>query len=64
MSQPFETLLASPLDSLRRDGVGFVGADIPPELLLASGRPFGHLPWYADVPTPAADRWLESSFPG
>jgi hypothetical protein len=64
MSNPFEKLLASPLDSLRRDGVGFVGADIPPELLLASGRPFGHLPWYTDAPTPAADRWLEPGFPG
>jgi hypothetical protein len=64
MNQPFDTVLSSPLDSLRRDGVGFVGADIPPEVLLASGRPFGHLPWQASMPTPTADRWLESSFPG
>jgi hypothetical protein len=28
----------------RSDAVGFVGPDVPIELLLASGRPFGHLP--------------------
>lgn len=46
-----------------RDGVGFVGPDVPIELLIASGRPFGHLPWRADGVTPWADRWLESGFP-
>lgn len=64
MRPSFESILAAPLAPLRNGGLGFVGADIPLELLLASGRPFGHLPWQADVPTPAADRWLESSFPG
>lgn len=43
-------------------GIGFVGPDVPADLLLASGRAFGHLPW-ADRPTPWADKWLESSFP-
>jgi hypothetical protein len=43
-------------------GTGFVGPDIPVDLLLATARPFGHLPW-SDAPTPWADRWLESSFP-
>ncbi len=62
--QPWEQILAAPLAPLREAGIGFVGSDIPVELLLASGRPFGHLPWRADAPTPAADRWLESSFPG
>ncbi len=64
MSSSIESILAAPLEPLRHGGVGFVGADIPLELLLASGRPFGHLPWQADAPTPTADRWLESSFPG
>ena len=45
------------------DAVGFVGPDVPIEVLLASGRPFGHLPWHATDTTPWADRWLESSFP-
>jgi 2-hydroxyglutaryl-CoA dehydratase, D-component len=43
--------------------VGFVGADVPIDVLLASGRPFGHLPWKTTGATPRADRWLESSFP-
>src|SRR5690606_33505887 len=43
--------------------VGFVGPDIPIDVLIASGRPFGHLPWRTDGATPWADRWLESSFP-
>lgn len=64
MSPAYESILEAPLAPLRNGGVGFVGADIPVELLLASGRPFGHLPWRADLPTPTADRWLESSFPG
>jgi hypothetical protein len=45
------------------DAVGVVGPDIPIELLLASGRPFGHLPWGSNDATPWADCWLESSFP-
>jgi hypothetical protein len=44
--------------------LGFVGPDLPIEVLLATGRPFGHLPWSADGITPWADRWLESGFPG
>src|SRR5690606_38530408 len=61
-----------------RGGIGFVGPDVPVDVLLASGRPFGHLPWRATGAigaigatgatgaagaTPWADRWLESSFP-
>ena len=45
-----------------RGGIGFVGADVPVDLLLATGRSFGHLPW-SDKATPWADRWLESGFP-
>jgi hypothetical protein len=44
--------------------LGFVGPDVPIEVLLATGRPFGHLPWRTDGKTPWADRWLESGFPG
>ncbi|MBN1240935.1 MAG: 2-hydroxyacyl-CoA dehydratase [Gammaproteobacteria bacterium] len=47
----------------RPGGVGVVGPDIPIDVLIASGRPFGHLPWRSEGATPWADRWLESSFP-
>jgi hypothetical protein len=63
MQQSFDAVLKEPLDSLQ-GGLGFVGADVPLELLLASDRPFGHLPWNAEAATPAADQWLESGFPG
>lgn len=46
------------------EAIGCVGMDLPVEVLLASGRPFGHLPWRADGHTPWADQWLESGFPG
>jgi hypothetical protein len=54
---------AGPL-TRHRDAIGFVGVDVPVEVLLASGRPFGHLPWQTDGDTPWADSWLESGFPG
>ena len=44
-------------------GTGFVGTDLPIDLLAATGRPFGHLPWRSEGATPWADRWLESGFP-
>jgi 2-hydroxyglutaryl-CoA dehydratase, D-component len=47
----------------RNDGVGFVGPDVPIEVLLASGRPFAHLPWQATGSATWAQAWLESSFP-
>jgi hypothetical protein len=57
--------LGDPLAAGRANqgGIGFVGPDIPIEVLIASGRPFGHLPWHADDATPWANQWLESSFP-
>lgn len=57
--------LGDPLAAYRArpGGVGFVGPDIPIEVLIASGRPFGHLPWHPNRATPWANRWLESSFP-
>lgn len=59
-------VLADPLAAARNSQrpVGCVGYDLPPELALASGRVFTHLPWQSGRATPRADRWLESSFPG
>jgi hypothetical protein len=54
--------LADPLAALA-GGIGFVGADVPIDVMLASGRPFGHLPWRTSGTTRWADAWLESSFP-
>ena len=64
MMRDFETRLL-PLKKIPGvpAALGFVGPDVPVELLLASGRPFGHLPWNTSA-TPHADRWLESGFPG
>jgi hypothetical protein len=64
MNDPVTAVLDAPLTALRRDGLGFVGPDVSIDLLLASGRPFGHLPWKVAGATPFADQWLESSFPG
>lgn len=58
-----EGRLQDPLAGLGAGGIGFVGPDVPIDLLLASRRPFGHLPWRAAGKTLWADRWLESSFP-
>jgi hypothetical protein len=57
--------LDDPLAAVAQSGTGvaFVGPDVPIEVLLASGRPFGHLPWLEAGRTDWADRWLESSFP-
>lgn len=65
----FKTLAATLADPLAgfdvRDApIGHVGFDVPLDVLLASGRPFCHLPWYPGRATPLADRWLESAFPG
>lgn len=55
-----EARLTKPLG---RGAIGFVGPDVPIDVLLASERSFGHLPWRAAGATPRADQWLESSFP-
>jgi hypothetical protein len=63
---PLTIVLADPhrlFDGLE-DVLGFVGLDVPLDVVLASGRPFFHLPWRKGRATPLADRWLESSFPG
>jgi hypothetical protein len=64
MNDPVAAVLDAPLAALNREGLGFVGPDVPVDLLLASGRPFGHLPWNVAGATPYADQWLETSFPG
>lgn len=58
--------LAAPLAPFRaaERPLAYVGFDIPLDLLLASGRPFCHLPWQRHRATPQADRWLETAFPG
>lgn len=58
-----DAVLADPLATVAKP-LGYVGGDIPVDLLLATGRPAVHLPWHCGVPTPLADQWLESSFPG
>ncbi len=61
-----ESILLQPLQNPPGGpaALGFIGPDVPVEVLLASGRPFGHLPWRTNANTPWADRWLESGFPG
>jgi 2-hydroxyglutaryl-CoA dehydratase, D-component len=63
ISRVVDGILREPLTAAS-GGIGFVGADLPVELLVATGRPFGHLPWRAEGTTAWADRWLESGFPG
>lgn len=58
-----DELAATLARPLGRGAIGFVGPDVPIDVLLASGRSFGHLPWRPSGATPWADRWLESSFP-
>ena len=58
-----DALLADPLATIP-EPLAYVGADVPLDLLLATGRKAVHLPWYCDQPAPMADQWLESSFPG
>jgi hypothetical protein len=66
LQQHVAAVLADPLAAARSamQPIGFVGADLPPELALATGRVFSHLPWQTGRATPRADAWLESSFPG
>jgi hypothetical protein len=64
MKDPVDEVLGAPVAPLRKGGLGFVGPDVPIDLLLASGRPFGHVPWSVSGDTAYADQWLESSFPG
>ncbi|HEY6458369.1 MAG TPA: 2-hydroxyacyl-CoA dehydratase family protein [Steroidobacteraceae bacterium] len=59
-----DALLRNPLQAVAAGGaLGYVGLDIPPDLLLAVPRGSCHLPWRITRATPRADAWLESSFP-
>ncbi len=63
--EALDDILANPLRVASAGGaLGYVGLDIPPDLLFAAGRFACHLPWDADAATPTASEWLESSFPG
>jgi hypothetical protein len=70
LERELDRILADPLRAAPGAGeargplLGYVGADVPLDLLLATGRPCCHLPWGADRATPLAEQWLESSFPG
>ena len=62
-----DDILAHPLRAALSSGGGawgYVGLDIPPDLLNAPGRLSCHLPWRKDARTPVAAQWLETSFPG
>jgi len=58
--------LADPLATARvaTAPVGYVGSDFPLDIALIEERVFCHLPWQSILPTPKADAWLESTFPG
>ena len=61
-----DDILAHPLrEALNGAGaLGYVGLDIPADLLAVPGKVSCHLPWRRRIRTPGADQWLESSFPG
>jgi len=61
-----DTVLADPLTLARKADfpLGYVGFDIPEDLLAADGVFAAHLPWQTGRKTPRADDWLEKSFPG
>jgi hypothetical protein len=59
-----DAILGDPLRAARGGGaLGYVGLDVPPDLLFAFGGPSCHLPWRLDVETRVAAQWLENSFP-
>lgn len=59
-----DRILADPLAPARAapNAVGYVGLDIPEDLLAATGAHAVHLPWDLSIPTPRASGWLESTF--
>lgn len=65
-ARTLDSILADPLAPAREQpgGIGYVGWDFPQDVAFALHAPALHLPWRADAPTPFADLWLESSFPG
>jgi hypothetical protein len=64
IDEQLNALLHAPLQAVAAGGaLGYVGLDIPPDLLLGAARASCHLPWRITKDTPRADAWLESSFP-
>ena len=65
LENALDAVLADPLTRVAAPerAIGYVGGDVPLDLLLAATRPAMHLPWNVDRPTPFADRWLEGRFP-
>jgi hypothetical protein len=61
-----DSVLADPLALGRQAdfAIGYVGLDIPEDILAAPGMYSLHLPWTTGAATPRADLWLEDSFPG
>jgi hypothetical protein len=61
-----DSVLADPLALARQAdfAIGYVGLDIPEDILAAPGLYAAHLPWVPGRKTPGADKWLEESFPG
>lgn len=57
-----DQMLAEPLPSNQAQ-VGYVGFDIPDDILCSPGCEAVHLPWWTYETTPLADRVLESKFP-
>ena len=59
-----DAILADPLAYARAAprAIGYVGFDIPEDVLAAPGLAACHLPWRTGIATPRADQWLESSF--
>ncbi len=62
-----DDILAHPLRAAWNCGGGawgYVGLDIPADLLSVPGRVSCHLPWRKHASHTVAARWLETSFPG
>ena len=65
MTDMIDAILADPLAPARAAprAIGYVGFDVPIDLLLAPPIYSAHLPWRTGTAFPVADRWLESGFP-
>jgi len=65
-SLDIDAVLAEPLAVARKASrsIGFVGLDIPEDLLATPRFAAVHLPWQRHEATPQADAWLEDAFPG
>src|ERR1700722_6831858 len=64
VEERLSAVLAEPLGAASAGGaLGYVGLDIPPDLLLAHEAVSCHLPLRIPRDTSRTSRWLESSFP-